>query len=70
MSPLVIVITAEQRARLEALCESSGLSPDAQIGALIDLDFEEWKEPDDAILHDVSRSTRFARFVAQDGGAS
>ncbi|MEI9940266.1 MAG: hypothetical protein WDO69_23860 [Pseudomonadota bacterium] len=70
MSPLVIVITVEQRTRLEELCKSSGYSPDFQIGAMIDLDFEEWKEPDDAILRDVSRSTRFARFAAQDGGAS
>jgi hypothetical protein len=69
MSPLVVVITAEQHSRLEALCEASEFSPDAQIGALIDLDWEEWKEPDDARLFDVSRSTRFARFAAQDGGA-
>ena len=65
MSPLAVVITAEQVERLDALCESSGFSPDAQIGALIDLDFEEWQ---DAIAP-VSKSTRFARFIAQDRGA-
>jgi hypothetical protein len=68
VSPLVVVITSEQLARLNELCESSGLSQDEQIGGLIDLDWEDWKEPDDARLFDVSRSTRFARFVAQDGG--
>ncbi|MEO7035597.1 MAG: hypothetical protein ABI548_16855 [Polyangiaceae bacterium] len=70
MTPLVVVITVEQRERLQALCKSSELSSDEQIGAMIDLDFEEWQDPDDARLRDLSRSTRFARFVAQDGGAS
>ena len=73
MTALVVAITAEQARRLEELCESSGFSPDAQIGALIDLDWEEWREPDDAILREVSRSTRFARFIAEleakEGGA-
>ncbi len=65
MIALAVVITAEQAERLEALCESSGFSPDAQVGALIDLDYEEWQ---DAIGE--SKSTRFARFIAQGGGAS
>ena len=63
MSPLAVVITAEQVERLEELCESSGLSPDAQIGALIDLDWEEWQ---DALPPGPSRSTRFARFEAAE----
>ena len=70
MSPLAVVITAEQSERLEALCEASGFSPDYQIGAMIDLDFEEWVEPDDANLRDVSRSTRFARFEAAERGVA
>jgi hypothetical protein len=70
VSPLVVVITAEQFRRLEALCKVSEFTPDYQIGSMIDLDFEEWKDPDDAQLRDASRSTRFARFVAQDGSAS
>ena len=63
MSALAVVVTVEQVERLEALCESSGLSPDAQIGALIDLDFEEWQ---DALTPGPSRSTRFARFEAAE----
>jgi hypothetical protein len=63
MSPLVVVITAEQHSRLEALCEASEFSPDAQIGALIDLDWEEWQ---DALTPGPSRSTRFARFEAAE----
>lgn len=63
MSPLAVVVTAEQLERLEALCESSGFSPDHQIGALIDLDFEEWQ---DALVPGPSRSTRFARFEAAE----
>lgn len=70
MTPLVVVITTEQLARLNELCASSEFTVDQQIGAMIDLDFEEWKDPDDARLRDLSRSTRFARFCAQDGGAS
>ncbi|MET0792176.1 MAG: hypothetical protein ABW061_11700, partial [Polyangiaceae bacterium] len=59
------MLTAEQLERLDALCESSGFSPDAQVGALIDLDYEEWQ---DAVAPDApSKSTRFARFVALDG---
>ena len=73
MSPLVVVITSEQLRRLNELCESSGFSQDEQIGGLIDLDWEEWKEPDDARLFDVSRSTRFAKFArleaSSKGGA-
>jgi hypothetical protein len=67
MSPLVVVITTEQRARLQALCESSEFSTDEQIGAMIDLDFEEWQ--DTLALDGPSRSTRFARFEAIEGGA-
>ena len=70
MSALVVVITAEQHERLEQLCEASEFSPDAQIGAMIDLDFEEWTDPDDSRLREVSRSKRFARFVASEGGAT
>ncbi|MEO7033682.1 MAG: hypothetical protein ABI335_07670 [Polyangiaceae bacterium] len=64
------MITVEQHTRLLEICASSELPLDEQIGGMIDLDFEEWKDPDDAVLHEVSRSSRFARFVAQDGGAS
>ena len=63
MTALVVAITAEQAQRLTELCEVSGFSPDYQIGALIDLDYEEWQDthaPDDP-----SRSTRFARFIAE-----
>lgn len=71
MSPLVIVITPEQCERLDEICEESGFSPDMQIGAMIDLEYEEWKDPDDSRLFESARSTRFARFVAQDkDGAS
>jgi len=75
VTKLVVAITAEQARRLGELCQVSGFSPDAQIGALIDLDYEEWQDthaPDEP-----SRSTRFARFIAEleakahgSGGAS
>ncbi|MEI9936686.1 MAG: hypothetical protein WDO69_05630 [Pseudomonadota bacterium] len=71
MIPLVVVVTAEQLGRLNQLCESSGFTQDEQVGALIDLDWEEWQ---DAIGQ--SRSSRFAKFArleaaqAKDGGVS
>lgn len=67
MSALVVVITPEQARRLDQLCDVSGFSPDYQVGALIDLDWEEWQDthaPDEP-----SRSTRFARFIASEGGS-
>ncbi len=67
MSALLVVVTAEQAERLEAICASSGFSPDAQVGAMIDLEFEEWQ--DSLKIDDGTKSTRFARFVAQDKGA-
>ncbi len=70
MSAVALWLTSEQAERLDKLCEVAELSRDSLVGVLIDLDFEEWVEPDDAVLRDTSRATRFARFIAQDGGAS
>jgi len=67
MSPLIVMITAEQLRRLTALAEKSEFSLDEQIGALIDLDFEEWQDALDAAdMPTLPRSTRWLRFVASE----
>lgn len=68
MIAIAVSLTSEQVERLDELCEVAELSRDALVGVLIDLDWEEWKEPDDAVLRDASRATRFARFVASIAG--
>jgi hypothetical protein len=70
-TPFAIVITAIQSARLLAICEASGSSPDKQIGAMIDLEFEEWQDALDAAdMPTLPRSSRWLRFAASEGGAS
>jgi hypothetical protein len=71
VSRLAVTITAEQARRLDALREQSGFTLDEQIGAMIDLDFEEWQDALDAAeMPTLPRSTRWLRFVASEGGAS
>ncbi len=71
MSPLVIMITVEQFERLQAIRQSSEFSIDEQIGAMIDLEFEEWQDTLDAsAMPMLPRSTRWLRFVASEGGRS
>jgi len=70
VSSLVVTITAEQARRLEALRAQSEFSVDQQIGAMIDLDYEEWQDAlDTADMPTLPRSTRWLRFVASEGGA-
>ena len=70
MSPLIVMITAEQLRRLQALSEKSEFSLDQQIGALIDLDFEEWQDALDAAdMPTLPRSTRWLRFMASEGAS-
>lgn len=64
------MITAEQLRRLQALSEKSEFSLDQQIGALIDLDFEEWQDALDAAdMPTLPRSTRWLRFMASEGAS-
>jgi len=70
VSPLIVMITAEQLRRLQALSEKSEFSLDQQIGALIDLDFEEWQDALDAAdMPTLPRSTRWLRFMASEGAS-
>jgi len=71
MMPLIVMITAEQGRRLAELAARSEFTLDQQIGALIDLDYEEWQDALDAAeMPTLPRSTRWLRFVASEGGAS
>jgi hypothetical protein len=70
VSALTVGLTDEQSNRLEEICDASGFSPDMQIGAMIDLDYEELEDMI-ASTSPTTRSTRFARFVlSEKGGVS
>lgn len=60
---LTVTLTLEQAERIEALRETSEFSLAEQIGAMIDLDFEEWQDAVHLIKIAAPRSTRWARFV-------
>lgn len=70
MKTLTVKITDEQAARLAELLDISTFPAAEQIGAMIDLDYEEWQDnlehkalvgSTDAKL--ASRSTRWLRFL-------